>query len=223
MLLQPKWADKFYYPEIQTSSIDGCRFYQITDDIRYPSITSVLGRTVGEEKERTLENWRNRIGHEAAEAITIEAGRRGSAVHDLAENYFKYGSIASELATESDVKNFKILIPFIKNRISEWWGMEVCLFSSDLEIAGRCDRICVFDGLPSIIDFKTSKKIKSEFDIEDYFLQTTFYSLAHDEMYGTDINQIVIIMAVDNAFPMIFVKDRRPFIETLFERRAKFH
>ena len=222
-MMQPKWSDKFYYPELDTVSIDGCRYYQISDDIKYPSITSVLGRTASAEKEQILENWRNRIGHEAAEAVMIEASRRGSAVHDLAENYFKFGLNDSKLATDADKKNFNVLVPFIKKRISEWWGMEVCLFSTELEIAGRCDGICVFDGQPSIIDFKTSRRIKSEHDIEDYFLQTTFYSLAHDEMYGTDINQIVIAMAVDNAFPLVFVKDRRPYIETLFERRSKFH
>ena len=38
-------------------------------------------------------------------------------------------------------------------------------------MAGRVDCIGEFDGELSVIDFKTSKKIKSSADIEDYYWQ----------------------------------------------------
>ena len=52
----------------------------------------------------------------------------------------------------------------------------------------------MFNGIPSIIDFKTAKKIKRREWIEDYFLQGCAYANAHNVMFGTDIQQIVILM-----------------------------
>jgi genome maintenance exonuclease 1 len=71
-------------------------------------------------------------------------------------------------------------------------------------MAGRVDCIAEFDGKLSVIDFKTSKKIKSEAHIEDYFWQTTAYSLMYEEMIGRPIDDIVIIMAVEDEQPLLF-------------------
>ena len=49
-------------------------------------------------------------------------------------------------------------------------------------------------GVPSLIDFKTARKMKKREWIEDYFLQCCAYANAHNVMFDTDINQIVILM-----------------------------
>ena len=41
---------------------------------------------------------------------------------------------------------------------------------------------------------KTSKKLKKREWIEDYFLQGCAYALAHNEMFGTNIRKVVILM-----------------------------
>ena len=51
-----------------------------------------------------------------------------------------------------------------------------------------------FNGEPSIIDFKTAKKIKKREWIEDYFLQGCAYALAHNEMFESKIKQVAILM-----------------------------
>ena len=57
------------------------------------------------------------------------------------------------------------------------------------------------EGSEAIIDFKTSKKIKKEEWIVDYYLQCCAYALAHNEMYGTNIQKGVILMVSrDNKF-----------------------
>jgi genome maintenance exonuclease 1 len=71
-------------------------------------------------------------------------------------------------------------------------------------MAGRVDCIAEFDGKLSVIDFKTSKRAKTEAHIEDYFWQTTAYALMYEEMIGTPIDDIIIIMAVENDLPLIF-------------------
>ena len=60
--------------------------------------------------------------------------------------------------------------------------------------AGTADCIGLVNGIPSIIDFKTAKKIKRREWIEDYFLQGCAYANAHNVMFGTNISQIVILM-----------------------------
>jgi genome maintenance exonuclease 1 len=71
-------------------------------------------------------------------------------------------------------------------------------------MAGRVDCIGEFDGVLSVIDFKTSKKIKSSAEIEDYYWQTAAYALMYEEMIGVPIDNLVIIMAVENEQPLVF-------------------
>ena len=73
------------------------------------------------------------------------------------------------------------------------WGVEVGLIAEGL-YAGTADGIGMFNGEPSIIDFKTAKKIKKREWIEDYFLQGCAYALAHNEMFESKIKQVAILM-----------------------------
>ena len=47
---------------------------------------------------------------------------------------------------------------------------------------------------PSIIDFKQTNKPKKEEWVDDYKTQLVAYALAHNEVYGTNIKQGVILM-----------------------------
>jgi genome maintenance exonuclease 1 len=78
-------------------------------------------------------------------------------------------------------------------KIDELWGVEVALIAKGL-YAGTSDAIGVYEGEDAIIDFKTSKKIKKREWIEDYFMQGCAYALAHNEMMGTEIRKVVILM-----------------------------
>ena len=80
-------------------------------------------------------------------------------------------------------------------QVDEFWGVEVPVYYSGL-YAGTTDCVGLWNGKPAIIDFKQSNRVKKREWIEDYFLQLAAYALAHDEMTGTEINQGVILMAV---------------------------
>ena len=45
-----------------------------------------------------------------------------------------------------------------------------------------------------MVDFKTTRKPKKREWIDDYFLQGAAYAEAHNQIYGTDIKTIVIMM-----------------------------
>jgi genome maintenance exonuclease 1 len=63
----------------------------------------------------------------------------------------------------------------------------------------------VYNGKPSIIDFKQTNKPKKTEWITDYFLQGAAYSQAHNHLFGTDIAQIVVLMCSKDLEPQHWV------------------
>ena len=88
----------------------------------------------------------------------------------------------------------------IKNRLEEIWGLEAIL-SYPGKYAGTADCIGVYEGKETIIDFKQSNKPKKLDFVQNWFLQTAAYSLAHNVVYNTNINSCVILLCtVDKLF-----------------------
>lgn len=195
------------YPELQTTSYMNGRWYE-TPAGWFPSITTILGHTEPPEKVASLQRWRDSIGHEEADRITNEQAHHGTNVHLLLERYLKGeqldAPIDGEPVRKEDMGSFNS-VKLLLRPISEVWGQEICLYSSDVEVAGRCDCVGVYNGKPTIIDFKTSRRAKGHDDISNYRVQLAFYAKAHDELLGTNIRQGVIIMATNGGAPGRFV------------------
>ena len=102
------------------------------------------------------------------------------------------------------------------------WGQEQVLWSNKYQYAGRTDMVGIWRGKPTIIDFKTSKKKKNNKQITDYYIQGCAYAVAHNEMYGTGIQDVAIIMTIDGDDPIIFEKSAVPFLPLLKNRRQMF-
>ena len=100
--------------------------------------------------------------------------------------------------------------------------METPLYSDYLESAGTVDCIADFRGKRSVIDFKTSKRVKSRDNIHDYFIQTSAYAVAFEERTRLPVSQLVIIMAVDNEDPLVFVEKRDDWIDGYLELRKQY-
>jgi CRISPR/Cas system-associated exonuclease Cas4 (RecB family) len=200
------------------------RFYETPNKTYYPSITTVLGATIPEEKRQILKNWENSVGVDKARQITQEAADSGTAVHLLIERYLKREPLVQHEGEFSDeqINSFNAL-KLKLNKIEEVWGQEIPLYSNVLEVAGRCDCVGQYKGLPSIIDFKTSRRIKSDKDIEDYKLQLCAYSIMHNELYDTDIRTGVILMVSQTGFPQEFKVNLEDYIEPLVERVQQFY
>lgn len=195
------------------------RAYVTPAGARYPSITTVLG---AQEKPH-LEAWRQSLGPLAAAHETKRAGDRGSAVHDMIEKFLMNDSAPTKGYDANLVNEFNSLKLHLR-RINNIYAQEVAMFSDALRVAGRVDCIAEWDGVLSVIDFKTSTTPKSEDMIGDYFLQATAYSIMFEEMYGISPDQIVILMSVERGVvPLIFKKDVEPYIEPLILRVHKYH
>jgi len=176
---------------------DGKRYYTLEDGTKLPSVTTVLGA----QKKKAIMEWRKRVGEEEANRVSRKATGRGTNVHTLCERYLNNDLLGDIMP---DAKEMFMSLKPLLNRINNIHYQECALWSKQLEMAGRVDCIGEFDGKLSVIDFKTSKKIKTEAHIEDYFWQTTAYALMYEEMIGTPIDDIVIIMAVEDDQPLLF-------------------
>ena len=98
------------------------------------------------------------------------------------------------------------------------------MWSDTLRLAGRVDCIAEFDGVLSVVDFKTSTNNKVSKQIEDYYLQTTAYALMFQEMYDIQIDHYAIIMSVERgAVPLVFTGEIEPHICPLLERINTYH
>jgi genome maintenance exonuclease 1 len=194
---------------------DGKRYYTLEDGTKLPSVTTVLGA----QKKEAIMKWRKRVGEAEANRISKQATGRGTNVHTLCERYLNNESLG-EIMPDA-VEMFRSLKPLL-NRIDNIHYQECALWSKQLGMAGRVDCIGEFDGKLSVIDFKTSKKIKEQGQIEDYFWQTTAYGIMYEEMIGTPIDDIVIIMAVENEQPLLFKQKTADHINGLV-KAIKFY
>jgi genome maintenance exonuclease 1 len=190
---------KYDYQPLSRTSEEGQRLYQTPDGGRVPSVTTVLDRTKPEEAKKALQNWRNRVGHQQAQAITTEAASRGTRMHTYLENYIKANKII-EMTTNpyswaSMAMAKTVVDQGFTNRISEVYGVEIPLYFPRL-YAGTTDGVGMHLGEEAILDYKQTNKPKKREWIGDYFLQLAAYALAHNEVYGSTIRKGVILMCV---------------------------
>ena len=99
--------------------------------------------------------------------------------------------------------------------------------SKVLGIAGTVDCIAEYtgkSGVPelAVIDFKTSKRVKTRDDIHGYFMQTSAYAVAFEELTGIPVGRLVIIMGVDNENPLLFTEKRDTWIGGFKNLRQEF-
>lgn len=201
------------------------RWYKTPSGKFYPSITTILGTTAPEEAKKSLENWRNSLGHAKADAYSKSRADHGTNVHLLAERYLKKEQVDAPIGGQPVPQQDFIAFNALKlklDKIEKVWGQEVALYSDFFEVAGRCDLIGEYKGRPVIIDFKTAGRIKSDKDIGDYKLQLCFYGMAHNEMFGTDIQDGVVLMVAQNGFPLEFNFKLEDYVEPLHKRTQEF-
>ena len=211
-----KIVDKYSYPKSSRAKLDGLRHYTIDgSQKKLPSVTTVLGQTQPKEKQESLERWRNRVGLREAQKITRDAAIRGTAMHKYLEDLIR-GQKSLDLTPLGieATKMAEIIVERGLNDCSEIYGIEATLYYPNL-YAGSVDLVAKYKDKVSIIDFKQTNKPKQREWIGDYFLQMAAYGMAHDAVYGTSIEQGVIMMCSKDGYYQQFMIEGDEF------RRAK--
>jgi hypothetical protein len=204
--------------ELDRKEIEGKRYYISPEGKPLPSVTTFLGHF----KKDSIVAWRKRVGEEEANKISGRASRRGTKFHSLMESYLNNeAGFLNEDVIPDMKKSFWDMVPLL-DKIDNIHYIETMLYSETLGLAGQVDCIAEYDGVPSVIDFKTSNKLKKEEWITNYFEQCTCYSLMYEEMTGVKAKQIVVLISVDHENPQVFVKKRGDYVNGLYDKLKQF-
>lgn len=201
----------------------GCTLEQINEETGrryrtpggnlYPSITTVLGSAGNVE----LDAWRERVGEEYANEVSRKASGRGTRVHNLIEKYLK--NELSDMMIRRlmpDLKEmFRKIRPIIDEHIGTIYGIEERMYSDQLRIAGTCDCIAEWDGVISIIDWKTSNYQKDKCKIDNYFMQASSYAVMFEERVGRPIQRVVVALNVEHEGSQVYVEDKNNYLAKL--------
>lgn len=181
----------------------------------YPSITTVLSVL----SEDAINKWKKRVGEVEANKISYRASTRGTAVHEMAEKYLDNDPAYMVGYTPNILENFKTIRTVLDERVGKIFSQECALYSDHLRVAGRVDLVAEFDGKISIIDFKTSKKLKPRKFVTNYFAQEAAYAIMWEERTGMPITQLVTIIACDDVHGapgnQIYIEHRDDHVELL--------
>jgi genome maintenance exonuclease 1 len=193
-LLPPPFVEKIQYKNCQqvNDPITRKRVYLTPDGEKTPSVTTILSAT----KDMThLNEWKKRVGEEKARQITTEAAGVGTAMHANLERFIA-GLQRQPGNNPVHVQANKMADIIIQNGlvdVDEVWAMEQSLYFPGL-YSGTTDLVAVYKGNPSVCDYKQTNKPKKEEWIDDYKLQLVAYIMAHNEVYGTDIQEGHVFM-----------------------------
>lgn len=187
-------------PELESVTTDEGRTYTTPNGDVYDSVTTALGYKT---KHKILE-WRHRVGEAKADLITKRASSRGSAMHNIIEEYLNnILDIKTHSSEVLAVFLFKFMSPYLDN-ISNIQVLEGCLYSDILKIAGRVDCIADFEGELAVVDFKSSILPKQRDWIDHYFMQECVYAMMYYERTGIVVKKLVTIIACEDGQVQVF-------------------
>ena len=205
-------------------SPDGRRYVTL-DGNAYPSVTTILSIV----NEESIAKWRKRVGEEEANRIGARAATRGTQVHSIIEKYLKNDPDYKEGFLPHVVQSLENLRPLLDKHVTKVYAQEVPLYSDHLQMAGTCDAVVEWDGVPTIVDWKTSRRPKKKANIGNYFMQLAAYAVMWEERTGMAINQTRIVMDVDDFHPVMYKETRDGWIDEMikwrdeYNRRQLFH
>ena len=177
----------------------------LVDGNFYPSVTTVTGW----QKRTFFAEWRK---NNQAESRRVT--KRGTNLHSVIEKYLEN----QELNTKEmsvDILDLFLQIKTTIDRNDNIHALECPLFSKTIGLAGRVDCVAEYDGKLSIIDFKGSTKVKREEDIENYFTQTTAYSIMWQEKFGIPIKNVCIIISCETGDIQVFQRNPIHYVNQL--------
>jgi genome maintenance exonuclease 1 len=204
--------------ELEQVNTDTGRFYKAPSGELYPSVTTVTGLM----SEDAIRAWRKKVGNDEANKISTAAATRGTRIHQLCEDYINNSDVDYSKYNFNDALNFAELKPELDRNIDNVHLQEVRLYSDYLKMAGTVDCVAEWKGKLSIIDFKTSRKLKNRDHILNYFCQASAYAIMYEERFNIPVSRIVILISVDNEPPQIFEDRRDYYVKDLLHWREVY-
>ena len=192
----------------------GGRYYETPSGAKYPSVTSVTRL----HNLESIQAWKDKVGEEEAGKISRRALARGNKIHSLAEKYLLNEGDMSDDFSKAD---FGQMIPYL-NKINNIHCLETQLYSDHLQTAGTVDCIGEYEGKLTVIDFKTSAKLKKREWVKDYFMQCSAYAVMYEERTGTPIERLLLIINVEDEGIQLMDSKRHEHIDDFLDLRETF-
>ena len=205
-------------PEVSTKTVNRKRFYLTPEGGIFPSITTVLSV----RKKEGLSEWRKRVGDDVANYISRTAAHRGTKVHQMVEDFLNNQEVEKDNRAFLPFCLFQQLKPHLEANINNIYAQECGLWSDKYQVAGRVDCIAEYNGVPSIIDFKTSRSERNDDWNLDYYIQASAYAEMFEERTGTPIEQIVILVVTEDGQVQEFIKKKHDYLPLLVETIEEF-
>ena len=205
-------------PPITATTTDGVRLYETPEGNKYPSITTILSV----RNKSGLMEWRKRVGEKTANYIAGKAAARGTKVHHMCEDFLNNENIEHHKKDFLPFCLFQQLLNQVLPNIDNIHAQEAGLYSDKYKVAGRVDCIAEYNGVLSIIDFKTSTKERNDEWNENYYIQCSAYAEMYEERTGTEIEQIVILCVTEDGTVQEFVKEKYDYLGALVETAAEW-
>jgi len=204
---------------IKATNNNGVRLYNTPEGNKYPSITTVLSV----RNKKGLMEWRKRVGNDVANHVARTAANRGTKVHHMCEDYLNNMEFNFPMDWQKHKKHFLpyCLFQQLKDsvliNIDNIYAQEAGLYSDKYKVAGRVDCIAEYNGVPSIIDFKTSIKERNDKYNENYYIQGSAYAEMFGERTGIEISQVVILVVTEDGTVQEFIKEKYAYLDALVE------
>ena len=198
---------------VQVNSKGG-RYYETPTGAKYPSVTSITKL----HNQESIQAWKEKVGEEEAGKISRRALARGNKIHSLAEKYLLNEGDLSDDFSKTD---FGVMIPYL-DKINNIHCLETQLYSDHLKTAGTVDCIGEYEGKLTVIDFKTSAKLKKREWVKDYFMQCSAYAVMYEERTGTPIERLLLIINVEDEGVQLMDGKRDDYIDDFLDLRETF-
>ena len=191
-----KKSDKYNYVDGRQINEDSGRIYDVAG-YRLPSVTSILSRT---KDQQFIKDWKAKVGEKKAEEIKNLSSKRGTLMHKYLEHYVLgkgYEDLTELGQTTKKMANKVIEVGLTP--VEGYYGSEITLYYPGL-YAGTTDLVCIHNDMETIVDFKQSNRPKKKEWIDDYFLQSAAYAMAHDHVHDSKIRQCVIMICTPDLY-----------------------
>jgi genome maintenance exonuclease 1 len=202
-------------PKVKQVNEEGSRYYTSDGEVKYPSVTTILG--ADPEKIKSLQEWRKRVGEEKANQISRQAATKGTNVHACIEAYIQNQEVPEVMPHE--MESFLLLKSAADKYIDNIKCIEGKMLSHHLRCAGTVDCVANYRGKMAIIDWKTSARLKKKTMIDGYFKQAAAYSVMFEENTGIPVEQLIIIMACGTGQLQLFKENRDDWIDKFISQR----
>ena len=198
---------KIQTPSITPFQTANGRYYR-TPAGHLPSVTTVLEKTASQEDQERLRKWRHKLnqfhGTDSAAILGTEAKSRGTRLHEAIAQYLtgEFPKLDEEIAPYWEQAK-----PIVK-ALTNPRHCEQRVYHPEYRYAGTLDLVADWQGRPTVIDWKTSYRMKKLSWLKDHQLQCAAYSKAYQWMYQSSIEQtLIVILSPEKAQLFVFEAD----------------